>query len=100
MVPNAKSPPAETASAAEPLPIAEPLHNGPAPPSSPEPGSADSSDRTEGGPDAHSRVQLVLTPPMPHSAILRVMTLGFVLAVLLVLTAAYFGYRGSRAIQS
>ena len=47
MVPNAKSPPAQ------PLSGAEPLHNG-LPLSSPEADSADPSERAEGGPDAHS----------------------------------------------
>src|SRR5436305_10377633 len=62
--------------------------------------SANTDDAVESSPGAHNRVQLVLTPPMPHSSILRVMILGFALAVLLLLTAAYFGYRGSRQIQS
>jgi signal transduction histidine kinase len=44
-------------------------------------------------------LMLVLAPPMPRKAVLRIMILGFGLMVLLVVAAAYIGYQGSWSIQ-
>lgn len=42
---------------------------------------------------------LVLAPPISRRTVLRTMTLGFALMVLLVTAAAYVGYQGSRSIR-
>ncbi len=44
-------------------------------------------------------IKLVLKPPMSRRRVLRVMVLGFGLAVLLVMGAAFIGYQGSQSIQ-
>src|SRR5215204_4680017 len=45
------------------------------------------------------QMNLVLAPPMSRQTVLRVMVLGFGLAVLLVIGAAYIGYQASESIQ-
>ena len=45
-------------------------------------------------------LRLATAPPMSRQTLLRVMSLGFGVTVLLVLAAAYFGYQGSRSIQT
>jgi signal transduction histidine kinase len=45
-------------------------------------------------------VDLVMSPPLSRQQVLRNMSLGFGLAVLLVLGAAYVGYQGSLSIQN
>ena len=51
----------------------------------------------DGGGNAIVRI---LTPPMSRRTVLRVMMLGYGLAVMLVLAAAYVGYHGSQQIQA
>lgn len=51
----------------------------------------------EGGGNAIVRI---LRPPMSRRTVLRVMVLGFGMAVLLVIAAAYVGYEGSQKIQA